>query len=45
MAEVDWLNARLGGVAPDRFSALARTFRDATRLEIDFWQMGLDLRE
>ncbi|MCX8998941.1 thiaminase II [Rhizobiaceae bacterium BDR2-2] len=43
-AEVDWLNARLGAASPERFAALSRTFRDATRLEIDFWQMGLDLR-
>ncbi|HJM93087.1 MAG: thiaminase II [Alphaproteobacteria bacterium] len=26
-----------------RFEALARTFRQATRLEADFWQMGLTL--
>ena len=25
-----------------RFSALAATFTAATRLEADFWQMGLD---
>ncbi len=27
-----------------RVQALSRTFDDATRLEIDFWQMGLDCR-
>lgn len=30
---------RAGGA---RFEAMARTFREATRLERDFWQMGLD---
>lgn len=44
-AEVEWLNARLAAVTPARFSDLIKTFRDATRLEIDFWQMGLDLRD
>lgn len=34
------LGERRGGEA--RFDALARTFGAATRLEIDFWQMGLD---
>ena len=28
-------------LTPARFEALARTFRQATRLEADFWQMGL----
>ncbi|QEA39359.1 thiaminase II [Pistricoccus aurantiacus] len=41
-AEVDWLNARLATVTDERFDELATIFRDATRLEIDFWQMGLD---
>lgn len=41
-AELDWLDARLADVTPARFRELATTFRDATRLEIDFWQMGLD---
>lgn len=31
--------SRAGG---QRLSALSRTFAQATRLEIDFWQMGLD---
>ncbi len=30
-------------LTPARFEALARTFRQATRLEADFWQMGLTL--
>ena len=42
--ELDWLNTRLADVTPARFSELATIFRDATRLEIDFWQMGLDQR-
>ncbi|WP_046079936.1 thiaminase II [Halomonas sp. HG01] len=41
-AEIAWLDARLSEVTPARFDQLARLFRDATRLEIDFWQMGLD---
>ncbi|SDK15305.1 thiaminase II [Billgrantia gudaonensis] len=41
-AELEWLDARLAEVSPARFEELCRVFRDATRLEIDFWQMGLD---
>lgn len=35
---------RLAGddLSERRFAEIARTFADATRLEIDFWQMGLD---
>ncbi len=44
-AELEWLNARLVDVTPQRFAALAKTFRDATRLEIDFWRMGLELKD
>lgn len=44
-AERDWLNARLAGVTPERFAQLTRIFRDATRLEADFWQMGLTLAD
>ncbi|HSH48815.1 MAG TPA: thiaminase II [Halomonas sp.] len=40
--EIAWLDARLADVTPERFAQLTTTFRDATRLEIDFWQMGLD---
>ncbi|SHE38524.1 thiaminase (transcriptional activator TenA) [Modicisalibacter ilicicola DSM 19980] len=40
--EVAWLDARLATVTEARFEELATIFRDATRLEIDFWQMGLD---
>jgi len=40
VATIERLGERRGGEA--RFEALARTFRAATRLEIDFWQMGLD---
>ncbi|MGQ0333719.1 thiaminase II [Halomonas elongata] len=40
--EVAWLDARLAEVTPERFARLTSIFRDATRLEIDFWQMGLD---
>lgn len=41
-AEEAWLDARLAEVTPRRFEELTTVFRDATRLEIDFWQMGLD---
>lgn len=41
-AELEWLDARLADVTPARFQELSEVFRDATRLEIDFWQMGLD---
>ncbi|MHA3902864.1 thiaminase II [Castellaniella sp. WN] len=41
-AERGWLDARLAGQTAERLDGLAATFRDATRLEIDFWQMGLD---
>lgn len=41
-AEIAWLDARLAEVSPARFAELEKIFNDATRLEIDFWQMGLD---
>ncbi|TFH85657.1 thiaminase II [Billgrantia azerbaijanica] len=41
-AELTWLDARLAEVTPARFAELTQVFRDATRLEIDFWRMGLD---
>ncbi len=44
-AEVEWLDRHLAGVGRERFAELAGIFRDATRLEIGFWQMGLDLSE
>ncbi|GHC29638.1 aminopyrimidine aminohydrolase [Kushneria pakistanensis] len=37
-----WLDERLAEVSPARFAQLATIFRDATRLEAAFWQMGLD---
>ena len=37
---LDQLMARRGG--PGRFEGLAQTFGEATRLEIGFWQMGLN---
>ena len=39
-AALDELFARRGGEA--RFPSLAADFATATRLEADFWQMGLD---
>ncbi|CAM3557855.1 thiaminase II [Halomonas lysinitropha] len=41
-AELEWIDARLADVTPARFAELCTVFRDATRLEVDFWQMGLD---
>lgn len=41
-AELEWLNERLADVTPARFKQLSRIFNDATRLEIDFWGMGLN---
>ncbi len=40
VAQLDDLVTRMGG--PARLPALERTFAVATRLEIGFWQMGLD---
>ena len=40
-SEIRWLNERLADVSSARFYQLSRIFSDATRLEIDFWQMGL----
>ncbi|WP_027967257.1 thiaminase II [Halomonas halocynthiae] len=40
--EITWLDARLADITPERFAQLTTTFCEATRLEIDFWQMGLD---
>ncbi|AWB35877.1 thiaminase II [Orrella marina] len=40
--ERDWMDQKLAKQAPERFDALAVTFREATRLEVDFWQMGLN---
>ncbi|SFH83447.1 thiaminase II [Modicisalibacter xianhensis] len=41
-AETAWLDERLATLDASRFDQLVTIFRDATRLEIDFWQMGLD---
>ncbi len=35
----------LADVSPARLEQLVRIFRDATRLEIDFWDMGLNLSD
>lgn len=44
-AEIHWLDERLADVSETRFEQLTRIFRDATRLEIDFWEMGLNLSD
>jgi thiaminase/transcriptional activator TenA len=43
IAYLDRLADARGGAA--RFDSLARTFRQATRLEADFWEMGLQLND
>ena len=40
VAQLDRLSERRGGEA--RYASLLKTFQQATRLEADFWQMGLD---
>lgn len=48
VAQLDRVAARQLGPDPTasgRWPALCRTFAEATRLEADFWQMGLDLRD
>jgi|GEM_PF-3739302 thiaminase len=35
----------LADVSTSRFEQLTKIFRDATRLEIDFWEMGLNLSD
>ncbi|WP_149746605.1 thiaminase II [Rhizobium sp. RU35A] len=42
-SELQWLDERLSALDAARMAALSTVFRDATRLEADFWQMGLDL--
>lgn len=37
-----YLDRLAAGITTERFEGLAKTFRDATRLEVGFWQMGLD---
>lgn len=41
-AEREWLEERLAGVDARRFAELVTIFSQASRLEADFWQMGLD---
>lgn len=43
-AEVDWINTQMKDISEARFHELARIFSEATRLEADFWQMGLTLQ-
>lgn len=40
--EIDWLNQHLETIDHRRFQQLSTIFRNATKLEIGFWQMGLD---
>jgi thiaminase/transcriptional activator TenA len=40
VTQLDRLAERRGGEA--RYASLLKTFQEATRLEADFWQMGLD---
>lgn len=41
--EIDWINQHLVDIGQQRFEQLATVFRNATQLEIGFWQMGLDI--
>lgn len=41
-AERVWMNQKLLNQTAQRFEELVAIFQDATRLEIDFWQMGLN---
>lgn len=40
--EINWINQRLANIDSQRFAQLVKIFRNATLLEADFWQMGLD---
>ncbi|NMM43208.1 thiaminase II [Rhodospirillaceae bacterium KN72] len=40
--EREYIASLADGIGEARFNELSRCFRDATRLEIGFWQMGLD---
>ncbi|MDI9245355.1 TenA family protein [Marinobacter sp. CHS3-4] len=44
-AELNWLDKHLADVSESGFQQLTKIFRDATRLEIDFWAMGLQLSD
>lgn len=39
--EQAWIDERLQLQSPERLEQLTATFREATKLETDFWQMGL----
>lgn len=43
--EREWVDARLARVDAARFDELVEIFDAASRLEADFWQMGLDLAD
>lgn len=43
-AEVDWINSQMEDIGAGRFHELTRIFSEATRLECDFWEMGLNRR-
>ncbi len=42
-SEIDWLDGRLARLDDAAVARLCAIFGTATRLEADFWQMGLDL--
>lgn len=44
-AAIQWLDDAGDKLGPNEFERHVTTFRDATRLEIRFWQMGLDLSD
>jgi thiaminase/transcriptional activator TenA len=40
--EIAWLNEKLADIGDSHFQRLKTVFREASRLEAEFWQMGLD---
>ena len=42
-SEQDWIDARMAGLPAARLEQLTQIFREATRLERDFWAMNLEM--
>jgi len=40
--EIAWIDQRLINIDTSRFEQLTTIFKQATQLEANFWQMGLD---
>jgi thiaminase/transcriptional activator TenA len=41
-SERDWIDARMAELPEPRIAQLAQIFREATRLETDFWAMNFE---